>query len=107
MLKNAIAQFVLLREWVLSLLVFMGLSVAITVFILRMVFGDLYVVPATAAVVFALIGVSLELMVSMRTRHISEIALVDPERVVSHYFFIVTIVSTYMGIPFYFFWCAP
>ncbi|PWU26132.1 hypothetical protein DK254_26350 [Pseudomonas sp. RW407] len=103
MLKIVIARFVGLREWALTLFVYMALSVASTVFIFKMVFGDLYVDLAIAVVVVALIGVSLELRDLILGRSMREISSVEPKRVVQLYCFFVVVVTTYLGIPLYFF----
>ncbi|PWU26334.1 hypothetical protein DK254_27530 [Pseudomonas sp. RW407] len=104
MLKAVIARFAGLREWALTLFAYMVLSVVSTVFIFRMVFGDLYVDLATAVIVVALIGVSLELRDSILGRSMREISSVEPSRVVQLYFFFVVVVTTYLGIPLYFFY---
>lgn len=103
MLKIVTARFAGLREWVLTLLVYMALSVVATVFIFKVVFGELYVDLATAVVVAALIGVSLELRDSIRGRSMREISSVDPKRIVQLYCFFVVVVTSYLGIPLYFF----
>lgn len=105
MQKTVIVQYVSLSGWVLSLLAYMVPSVVLTVYILRAVYGDLYVALATAIVLPSLFGVFLELRDSTIGKGIWAVTSCSPSRILSHYFFWVVITSGYMGIPvFFFYW---